>query len=103
MNRPSKKLSHKQLGPFPVIEIVSSNVIKLKLPSRLRIHSVFNISDLRPYILPTLPGQTSKPPKPVIINGETSYEIDKILNSKFERSKLLYLVKWKGYSFKHNS
>ena len=103
MNRPSKKLSHKWLGPFPIVEIMSSNAIKLKLPSRLRIHLVFNVSDLRPYVPPSFPGQTVKPPEPVIIDGEMSYEIDEMLDSKFERSKLLYLVKWKGYSTEHNS
>ena len=89
MNRPSKKLSHKWLGPFLVVEIVSSNAIKLKLPSHLRIHPIFNVSDLRPYVPPSFPGQTSRPPELVIINRETSYEIDKILNSKFKKSKLL--------------
>ena len=56
-------------------------------------------------LIPLLPslGQTSKHPEPVIIDRETSYKIQEILNSKLERSKLLYLVKWKGYSAKHNS
>ena len=62
------------------------------------------IQCLRPQTLfPSLHPQTSfQMPKLVLIDGETSYEIEEILNSKFEKSKLLYLVKWKGYSVKHN-
>ena len=32
-----------QLGPFEIVKIVSSNVIKLKLPASFRIHDVINV------------------------------------------------------------
>jgi hypothetical protein len=102
-DRPTKKFSHRRLGPFPIIEVVSPNAVKLKLPFRLHIHPVVNVSNVRPFIEPIIPGQTSTPPDPVTIVGEETYEVEKILDSKLLRGKLHYLVKWKGYTAEHNS
>jgi hypothetical protein len=102
-DRPSKKLSHRRLGPFAIVEVVSPNAIKLKLPPRLRIHPVVNVSNVRPFIEPIIPGQTSTPPDPVSIIGEDVYEVEEVLNSKLLRGKLHYLVKWKGFTAEHNS
>ena len=38
VDRPSRKLTERQLGPFEVVKIVSPNAIKLKLPTSFRIH-----------------------------------------------------------------
>ena len=46
--RPSKKLDHKNMGPYPVIERVQTNAYKLKLDEQMRIHNVFHTSLLRP-------------------------------------------------------
>ncbi len=43
------------------------------------------------------------PPLPVIIDSEQEYEVDQILDSKFIKKTLHYLVKWKGYSISENS
>jgi len=37
------------------------------------------------------------PPKPVIIEGEEEFEMEKILNKKMVRGKEKFLVRWKGY------
>src|SRR5271156_2772435 len=45
--RPSKKLSHRRLGPFPVIAKVGNGAYRLRLPpSMSRLHLVFNIVKL---------------------------------------------------------
>jgi len=42
--RPSKKLTERYVGPYAIEEVVSSNVVKLRLPSSMRIHLVVNVS-----------------------------------------------------------
>ena len=42
--RPTKNLTKRYVGPYVIEEIVSSNVVKLQLPSSMRIHLVVNVS-----------------------------------------------------------
>ena len=37
-------------------------------------------------------------PKPVIIEGEEEFEVEKILNKRMVRGKEKFLVRWKGYT-----
>ena len=47
-NRQSKKLDWKNLGPFPVTQMVSSHAYRLDLPDSMKIHPVFHVSLLQP-------------------------------------------------------
>ena len=47
--RPVKKLTEKYIGPYAIEEVVSLNVVKLRLPNSLRIHLVVNISQIVRY------------------------------------------------------
>ena len=42
--RPAKKLVDQFIGPYTIDEVVSTNVIKLQLPTSIRIHPVVNVS-----------------------------------------------------------
>ena len=42
--RPTKKLMERYIGLYVIKEIVSSNVVKLHLPSSMRVHLVVNVS-----------------------------------------------------------
>ena len=42
--RPARKLMERYIGPYAIEEVVSSNAVKLQLPSSVRIHLVVNIS-----------------------------------------------------------
>ena len=42
--RPTKKLMERYVGPYVIEEVVSSNAVKLRLPSSMRIHPVVNVS-----------------------------------------------------------
>ena len=44
--RPSKKLMERYVGPYMIKEVVSSNAVKLQLPSSMRIHPVVNVSQI---------------------------------------------------------
>jgi len=47
--RPSKKLDHKNHGPFQIEKVVSPLAVHLTLPRKCKIHNVFHISLLKPY------------------------------------------------------
>ena len=42
--KPTKKLTERYVGPYAIEEVVSSNTVKLRLPSLMRIHPVVNVS-----------------------------------------------------------
>ena len=43
-------------------------------------------------------GQRKETPKPVIIEGEEEWEVEKILNKRKVQGKDKYLVRWKGFT-----
>ena len=47
--RPTKKLTERYMGPYVIEEVVSSNVVKLRLPSSMRIHPVVNVNRIVKY------------------------------------------------------
>jgi len=44
--RPTKKLMERYVGLYAIEEVVSSNMVKLQLPSSMRIHPVVNVSQI---------------------------------------------------------
>jgi len=57
----SKKLSAKQLGPFPIIQKIGKLAYELKIPSTWKsIHSIFNKSYLISYITFTFEQQSQR-------------------------------------------
>ncbi|MBW0580518.1 hypothetical protein O181_120233 [Austropuccinia psidii MF-1] len=97
--RPTKKLSERWLGPFPILNKVSTHAYHLKLPSQWKfIHPVFRISLLEPVKTSTIPNRHKEPPPPIIIEEEEEWEVSQILDSKLKRGKLWYFVEWKGFS-----
>ena len=99
-DRPSAKMEDKWFGPYEVLEKVGASAYRLKLPtSWKKIHPVFNIVMLKPAQEPVFESQViPPPPPPVIVNDEEEYEVEEILDSRFHRNKLQYLVKWVGYN-----
>jgi len=103
--RPSQKLSHQRLGPFVVEQWIGPMAYRLKLPYWMKqLHPVFNVVKLTPALDNPIPGRklTDHPP-PIIIDRELEWEVEEIIDSRWHRRRFQYLVKWKGYSRKHNS
>ena len=69
------------MEPHRIKEIVSSNIVKLELPSSIRIHPIVNISQVHLY-KPQVKRQKKVLPKPVIIKGEKEFKVEKILNKR---------------------
>ena len=77
--RPSKKLMERYVGPYVIEEVVLSNVVKLRLPSSMRIHPVVNVSRVVRY-KEQIKGQKKEEGKLVEVEGVKEWEVEKILN-----------------------
>ena len=97
VGRRTEKLTEKFVGPYRVKEIISSNAVKLELPSTVKIHPVVNVSSVRRYV-GQVKGQRKEQPAPVIIEGEEEWEVEQILNKRKVRGKNKYLVRWKRFT-----
>ena len=60
-------------------EVVSKNVVKLKLPTSIRIHLMVNISGVVRYREP-IKEQKVEEPKPIEVDRVEKLEVEKILN-----------------------
>ena len=105
MTRPSKKFTHRYLGPYPVICIVGLHAYHLKLPPSMScIHPVFHVVKLLPAPPDLIKGcEVRPPPPPEIVGGEKRYKVEEVIDSQMRYQKLQYLVRWKGYGHKENS
>ena len=95
--RPSKNLMERYVGPYVIEEIVSSNAVKLRLPSSIRIHLVVNVSQIVRY-KEQVKGQKKEEGKPVEVEGVEKWKVEKILNKKKMRGVVKYLIRWKGFT-----
>jgi len=59
-----KKLVERYVGPYTIEEVVFTNVVKLQLPTSMRIHLVVNISQIVQY-KEQVRGQKKEEEKPV--------------------------------------
>ena len=97
--RPSKKLMERYIGPYAIEEIVSLNVVKLKLPSSMRIYLVVNVSQIVRY-KEQMKEQKKEKGKPVEVEEVEEWEVEKILNKKKIREVVKYLIWWKDFMAK---
>ena len=94
------KLTPQRLRPFEIIEEISPVVYKLKLPEAWHVHNVFHTSLLTPQVITPKYGTPADPPLPELVDGESEYEVEAILQHKFVgcKKEVRYLVQWCGYS-----
>ena len=103
--RPGKKLDHKKLGPFVILEKIGKSAYRLKLPkSWNRIHSVFNEVLLSPYHLPNFASQAiPEPPGPIMQEGWPEYNVEEILAARKRGRGIQYLIRWENYGDEENT
>src|SRR5258705_5762445 len=98
--RPSRKMDHKNHGPFQIEKIISPLAVRLTLPREWKIHDVFHVSLLKPYRAsdqrePPNPTKTLRDAEEIEYSEE--YEMDEVMSATRKGRRILYLVKWLGY------
>jgi len=99
--RLARKLVDRYVGLYTIKEVVSTNAVKLRLPTSMRIHLVVNVSRIVRY-KEQVEGQKKEEGKPIEIEGVEEWEIEKILNKRKIRGVDKYLVRWKGFTAEHD-
>ena len=97
-----RKLIERYMGPYAIEEIVSSNAVKLWLPTLIKIYLVVNVSQIVRY-KKQVKRQKKEEKKPVEVEGVKEWKVEKILNKKKIRGVKKYLVWWKGFTAKENT
>lgn len=96
-NRTTHKLAKQKIGPFPIILQPSAMSFTLRLPTTIRIHPVFHISQLEPEHPNTFKDREQPPLPLLIIDGAPKYLIECIIDLKYNRAcrkcQLSYHVK----------
>jgi len=100
--RPCKKLDYKKIGHFEILGKIGGGAYRLGVPPSMRIHNTFHISLHEPYNDDKLPSQRTQAPPPIIIEGESEYELEQIIDSRLHYGKLQYRAKWTGYPPEHD-
>lgn len=94
--RPSFKLDHRRLGPYPILRKIGTSAYHLQLPSYLsRLHPVFNVSLLEPYSDPS-DFHTHASPLPFDLADDPANDIKSILDCRKTGHRYEYLVRWKS-------
>lgn len=67
---PSSKLDYRRIGPFRVVRMIGQNAARLDLGRAYsRLHPVFNVSLLTPYVDPSIAGRPLLSPAPPLASG----------------------------------
>ncbi len=98
-----KKLKAKKYQLYRILKQLSRQVYHLKLFSKTRIHSIFNVSLLKSFCLKEKKSNESLM-KDLELEKEIhdSWKIDDILNSCIQNDQLQYLLSWKNFEASEN-
>jgi len=102
--RPTRKLDHKNHGPFQIEKIVSPLAFRLTLPRKWKIHNVFHVSLPEPY----RSSEHRAPPDPSKVLREADdieqseeYDVEEVMSSvergRGNNKRIRYLVRWLDY------
>jgi hypothetical protein len=108
----TNKLCSRFIGPFPITsKVINANSFELKLPPQHKaLHPVFNIDRLKHYV-PNNSKFASRlqrfdrptPEAYADTNGDTVFEVERIVAAKGKGRGLRYLIAWKGYPPEENT
>ena len=102
LKRPSKKMSHKFMGPFEVLDKVGPQAYRLRLPSTYKIHDVLPVSLLEPYHVRGGEQADTFMQAPELIDDEELWEVEEIIEKAQNKQGVWYQVKWTGWGDEYN-
>jgi hypothetical protein len=95
---PCRKLDHKLHGLFEITELITDKAVRLNLPPKSKIHKVFHISLLEPFVQ----GSREMNPEKVLdaadpIEADEEYHVQQVMGILQKKGKVTYLVKWRRF------
>jgi hypothetical protein len=103
VNRPCPKLSYKFFGPYTVLDRIGAVAYKLQLPAEAKVHPVFHVSQLKPFVPKYTPVFSELPAVPDL--AAAAVEPEEILERRMVRSgntaATQIRVKWSGLDDAH--
>jgi len=79
------------IGPYAIEEVISKNMVELKLPAFMKIHLMVNINRIVRY-RELVKEQRVEEPKLVEFNRVEEWEVEKISNKRKVQRVMKYLV-----------
>jgi len=99
-HRPTKKLEHKNHGPFQIESMVSPLTVHLTVPRKWKIHNVFHVLQLEPYRASNhraLPDPSKVLREADDIEQSKEYDVKEVMSSVEcgwgNNKRILYLIK----------
>ena len=115
----ARKLESLFFGPYEVLEMHGSNAARIQLPADCKLHPIFNLDLLRPFVdgtveFPERPVRDNRPgPIPeedpaaggpaAGSNDEPEYEVEAIIGSRGRGARQSFRVKWLGWPLEQAS
>ena len=94
------KMTPKQEGPFKIKEVIGLVTYWLKLPKYWKIHNMFHVVLLKPYMETNVHGENYTQPPPELLEEQEVYEVEMIIKHQKQGQGYQYFIKWKGYPIK---
>ncbi|MCO5555573.1 hypothetical protein L7F22_009118 [Adiantum nelumboides] len=95
-----KKLSPRYCGPYEIVKVISDQAYRLRLPPNLKVHDVFYVSLLKPYVPnpeQILDVEQIVVPAQGILELQPDYILEMRERKLRNRSIIKHLVKWKDF------
>ncbi|KAL4009484.1 hypothetical protein ACER0C_003336 [Sarotherodon galilaeus] len=93
----SRKLTPRFVGPYEITARLNPVTYRLRLPSAMKVHPVFHVSQLKRRVASSLAPPSPSPPPPRFLDRDPIYTVRRLLDSRRRGRGVQYLVDWAGF------